>query len=121
MQSQWPHFTIEELSCPCCGVMGMDSVFMAKMELLRILVGFPLPVSSGYRCPVHNEAIGGGKPHPTGKALDIVISGHKMVVIVQFALNQGFMGIGIRQHGEWPKRIVHLDMTDRPHQTIWTY
>lgn len=99
----------------------MDPIFMAKVELLRVMLGFPMQESSGYRCPVHNEAIGGGKPHPTGRAIDIVIYGPHAATLVQFALNQGFRGIGIRQSGKHSKRIVHLDMCDRPEQIIWTY
>lgn len=103
----------------------MDSAFMAKMELLRVLLGFPLPETSGYRCPAYNSTLSPihsrTGPHTTGKAIDIAISGPSAATLVQFALNQGFAGIGINQHGDWRKRLVHLDMADRPQQIIWTY
>ena len=123
--SPWRYFTMEELTCHCgCGVMEMDSVFMAKLSLLRILVDFPMPVSSGYRCPAHNLAVsstGLDGPHTTGCAVDVLINRARATILIQFALNQGFMGVGPRQHGDDDNRIVHLDICDRPFQVLWTY
>ena len=122
--SRWTYFTVEELTCHCgCGQMKMDGDFMLKLVALRDLLGFSLPISSGYRCPAHNAAVsstGDAGPHTTGKAADIVASYQKARQIVDMAGKMGFLGIGIRQHGPVSNRIVHLDMVPGP-ERIWTY
>jgi len=47
------------------------------LELVRHLVGGPVVISSGYRSPKLNEAVGGAKnsQHMTGKAADITVPG----------------------------------------------
>lgn len=123
--SRWTYFTVEELTCHCgCGQMKMDGEFMLKMVALRDLLGFGLPVSSGYRCPVHNVRVsstGDDGPHPTGKATDIVISRARATQVVRAALEMNFRGIGIKQHGPDGGRIIHLDTLPRPDQILWTY
>ncbi len=121
--SRWTHYTIEELSCRHCGLNLMDHEFMLKMVALRDLLGFGLPVSSGYRCPVHNAAVsttGDAGPHTTGKAVDILASHQKARQIIDMAGKMGFLGIGIKQHGPVSGRMVHLDMVPGP-ERIWTY
>ncbi len=123
--TRWLNFTEDEFTCHCgCGRMEMDPIFMAKLGLLRTILRFPLVVSSGFRCPAHNDAVsttGTTGPHTTGKAVDILINRRLATVLLQFALNSGFTGIGIRQHGPDSNRIIHLDMCDRHDQIIWTY
>lgn len=103
----------------------MDQKFMEKLVKFRELVGFPLPVTSGFRCPKHNYDVSHKTsftgPHTTGKAVDIQVSHERASRVIRASLNFGFMGIGIRQHGEHHKRIVHIDMIQRPYQQIWTY
>ena len=121
--SPWQYFTSDELTCKCgCGRMEMDSLFMDKLCLLRIMLGFALPVTSGFRCPAHNMDLGGtlSGPHTTGKAVDIQVVLERAAILAKFALNQGFH-VGLRQHGDFSKRIIHLDLCDRKYQTIWTY
>lgn len=99
--------------------------FMAKLELLRRLLGFPLPVTSGFRCEAHNREVGGGdlSGHLDGRAVDIAISGERAVELVKAAFGFGFTGIGLQQRGEG--RFVHLDDLEdspgRPRPRIWTY
>lgn len=123
--SKYKHFGgNDQLACSCCGVDGLDAEFMAKLDQLREDVGFAMPVNSGYRCPLHNHKVSGTGftgPHTTGKAVDIGISGGRATALVKAALNAGFLGVGIKQHGPAHGRIVHLDMVDRPEQIIWTY
>lgn len=124
-RSFWPDFTLEELTCRCgCGQALMDPAFMEKLEALRRQLGFPLPVTSGYRCPAHNLAVadsGADGPHTTGKAVDIGVSRVRATQLVAAALAAGFAGVGVKQHGPESGRMVHLDMTDRPEQILWTY
>ena len=123
----WDHFTQEELTCHCgCGQSLMDHFFMQELVALRKQVGFALPVSSAYRCPAYNSKVskkntGLDGPHTKGAAVDIVISHTLATMLVIAALNRGFLGVGIRQHGPFRERIVHLDLCERPSQIIWTY
>jgi len=124
MTQKWDFFPFRELKCCCCGEMHMDDVFMCSLVALREEAGFAFPVTSAFRCPRHNHSVshtGFTGPHTTGKAVDIQISGESAARLIKLALAHGFNGIGIRQHGDWDKRIVHLDTLNRPYQTIWTY
>lgn len=123
--SRWTYFTVEELTCHCgCGQMKMDGEFMLKLVALRDMVGFPLPISSGYRCPLHNASVsstGDGGPHTTGKAVDVLIGRVRATSLIRAALEMNFRGVGVKQHGPDGGRIVHLDMVSRPDQILWTY
>ena len=67
---RWPNFSFDEMKCRCgCGRNEMGLEFMDLLQALRTECGFGLPVMSGYRCPEHNAAIGGGPAHPAGVAL----------------------------------------------------
>ena len=121
--SPYQYFSLEELSCRHCGEMHMDSGFMAKLVAIRRELGFPLPVTSGYRCPAHNAAVsetGINGPHTTGHAVDIAISGERAYRLLRAALAHGMTGIGIKQHGDG--RFIHLDDLDGPTRPwIWGY
>lgn len=121
--SRWTYYTVEELACRHCGLMLMDHEFMLKMVALRDLLGFGLPVSSGYRCPVHNARVsstGDDGPHTTGKAIDIAVSYQRAQQVVTQALWMGFLGVGIKQHGPVAGRLIHLDMVPGE-KRLWTY
>ena len=71
------HFSKQELSCPCCGVMGMNRKFLKRLEAIREDYGKPMQLNSSFRCADHNSAIG-AKPsssHVMGKAVDIACEG----------------------------------------------
>jgi uncharacterized protein YcbK (DUF882 family) len=104
----------------------MDDEFLQKLELLRHRVGFPLIVSSGYRCPAHNvecSTTGPMGPHTTGRAVDLAVRGYEALAVVATALAVPgqFKGIGIKQHGD--RRFIHLDDLVIPGKrpTIWSY
>jgi len=125
-QSRYTYFTVEELTCRCgCGQMKMNNEFMLKLVALRDLLGSSMPVSSGYRCPSHNAAVGDtglNGPHTTGCAVDVAVSRERATALVRAALGLGFRGIGLKQHGPDAGRFVHLDtIQTRPAQIIWTY
>lgn len=76
------HFALEELSCtqhreidntPPPEVVGTLRTTAARMEEVRRLLGErPIHVSSGYRCPALNRAVGGARTsaHLSGHAVD---------------------------------------------------
>lgn len=123
-----PHFTQKELACRCgCGLLPAQE-FMDKIEMLRMRLRFPLPVNSAARCAEHNSkvsATGLSGPHTTGQAIDLQVSGQHALELVRMAMEMGFTGIGLKQHGPREGRFVHLDTLPnkegqpRPH--IWSY
>lgn len=123
----WRNFTHTELMCRCgCGQMMMQDEFMRKLVILRTQLGFPLPVSSGYRCPTHNTNIsstGPSGPHTTGRAVDIAIHGMNAYRLIQAALeSHAFTGIGVHQKGPYKGRFVHIDDLDNSTRPwIWSY
>ncbi len=123
-----PHFTAAELACKCnCGMLPKED-FMERVERVRIMVGFPLPVSSAARCPAYNAKVsktGTTGPHTHGVAIDLAVSGSDALRLLSAALAEEFTGIGLKQHGPHSGRFVHLDMLpDEPGQPrpwIWSY
>lgn len=125
-----PHFRLlsDSLSCRCgCGMLPKQD-FMDKMEILRVRLGFPLPVTSAARCASHNvkvSATGASGPHTTGRAIDLQVSGARALETVRMALDMGFTGIGVKQHGPHADRFIHLDMLSnaegQPRPFIWSY
>lgn len=129
MSEQWPYrfFSREELQCKCgCGGIPQDD-FIRKLDTLRQTCGFPLPVTSGYRCPDYNAKVSGtGKtgPHTTGRAVDIAVNRAEAYQLVGHAMFSANMsGIGLQQKGS--ARFVHLDdlpnAEGQPRPTVWSY
>lgn len=73
------HFTDKELRCKCCGRLPPEAKENLKalvdnvLDPVRELYGSPVYVNSGFRCPLHNAAVGGvaKSQHLTGEAADI--------------------------------------------------
>ena len=102
----------------------MDPVFMEEVEKLREALGYPIRVSSVYRCPDYNSqfsSTGSMGPHTTGKALDILVSGRNAHELIKSALKHGFTGIGISQNGPHSKRFSHLDKMDDLSKRPWIW
>lgn len=66
------HFSVNELACHHCGVQGVKKAMIDFLEDLRNEIGEPLYITSGYRCPTHNERVGGvlNSQHTKGLAAD---------------------------------------------------
>ena len=121
----WEYFSYDELKCPCCGLMRMDDNFMRRLVLFRHYLNFPFIVTSGYRCPKHNNQVsdtGLYGPHTKGRAIDIHVYGDKAWKFLQ-AQMFGFTGIGFKQTGFYSTRIIHLDdlETDEIRQRPWVW
>lgn len=132
----WSFFKAKELACKCgnCNGGNMNTFFMKRLITVRENLGFPLIVSSAYRCPGHNAEVsdtGSEGPHTTGRAVDIQIYGYKALQLIQAAYRYGILGpnhggLGINQHGAPQKRFIHLDdlnMQDgfKTRPWVWTY
>lgn len=104
----------------------MKVAFLARLQEIREEYGKPMRVNSGYRCPVHDAALGGKGPHQTGRAVDIGISGSEALILVELAREYGMTGIGVKQSGQpHASRFLHLDDLEDgvsgPRPWIWSY
>lgn len=114
------YFTPEEFKCSHCGKEEMDIHFIRLLDNLRRKLGFPLKISSGYRCPEYNDQIsssGRDGPHTTGKAADILINYGDARLFLEEALDI-FEGVGINQKGSPDSRFIHVDLCGL---RIWSY
>lgn len=121
-----PFFRPWEFESPDTHEALMDEGFMNKLMLLRTTCGFKFHISSGYRTPEHNRKVGGGaySAHREGKAADIICK--DPYELVRQAMHFGFSGIGVKQHGEWDERFIHLDTAEalkgkRHRPALWSY
>jgi len=71
------NFTLDEFRCKCCGEARINLYLVERLQMLRVVVGQPIIVNSGYRCPAHNKAVRGsrGSRHLLGLAADIRVVG----------------------------------------------
>lgn len=118
-------FTSKELKCKCgCNTDTMDKMdpeFLRMLNKARSIAGKPWKVNSAYRCPEHNQKVGGKKnsAHVLGCAADISApTSAKKFEIVNAAIQAGFTRIGIGSN------FVHLDSAhtaSHPEHVMWTY
>ena len=104
------HFDDSEFRCRCCRQLpegGMSPELIRRLEGLRAAVGGkPLRITSGYRCPTHNAAVGARSQHVLGTAADVLAAGIGVDKLAEAAERVGFGGIG-----RYPKQgFVHVDV-----------
>lgn len=109
-----------EFACRCgCGADHVTDELLGMLNNARGLAGIPFVVSSGVRCPAHNETSGGAvdSAHLTGHAADITVrSGSQRWLVVRACISAGFTRIGIGQ------TFVHVDCDEtKSPRVIWTY
>ena len=83
-----PHFSKNEMACHCCGDLKIDQRLLGGLESLRKLAGAPVIVHDAYRCPKHNEEVGGvaDSEHTRGLAADVRIPGLSLQQMYGLAL-----------------------------------
>lgn len=124
---QFKNFTRAEFACSCCDKSEIDVDFVATLQRIRDKFGKAMPITSGYRCPVHNASVsstGLRGPHVTGKAADIAVMGSEAYELVRIALEDSVTGIGVAQKGAPASRFIHLDALEPgiyPRPTMWSY
>lgn len=119
-----PNFSDAELKCSCCGGFNDSPQFIALMldlQCMRDDLGFPLPVTSAYRCknhPIERSRMPPG--YHTIAAVDLGVSGQRAFDVLDYAMtSKKFKGVGINQTGDWAGRLIHLD--NRSNRAIWSY
>jgi len=121
----YANFSEDEFRCKCgCGGVDMTKSFMDKLQATRTALGFGLTISSGYRCVAHDKAERGKGEHTLGDAADIKIYGEQAFKLLSVAPLKGFNRIGLKQHGLFPFRFIHLGCTINkkyPSPWIWSY
>lgn len=124
-----PHFTLDELIAtqhrgidndPPLTVHANLKRTAMLLEAVRLRLGAPIIVSSGYRSPALNKAVGGqpSSQHLTGQAVDFICPGFGSPTTVASAL-QDCREVPydqlILEFGRW----VHLSWSDKPrHQAL---
>ncbi len=111
--AQWlkmDFFKPGEVACRCgCGrgPDEMDVDFMAGMDRARMIARVPFIVTSGFRCPSHNEAVGGvpDSAHTKGLALDVVARDSAEF----FQMVMGLLAAGFERIVFYPDHRVHVD------------
>ena len=112
------HFMYSDFICPCCDTIKIVPAFYTHtgmLEWLRREAGFPIVVTSGYRCKNHNASVGGGVRSwhllfATDIQPDDKESG-KLLRLFELAQSIGFTGIGRYE------TFLHLDL--RPEALLW--
>lgn len=102
------YFSAWEFKCQHCGELPvLDGELVKRLDALRRLVGRPLKIVSGYRCPTSNKRVGGHpeSEHLWGRAADIPAG----YATVEQCKQVGFIGIGTKRG-----HVVHVDMRRSP-------
>jgi uncharacterized protein YcbK (DUF882 family) len=126
---RWTFFKPEEAVCKGTGKLLIVPEFIDRLELIRQKANFSFVISSWYRDPEHNKSVSATQsltgPHTTGRAVDIVCSGVRALLLVDLAREYGFTGIGVSQKGLVEKRFIHIDdlpnAEGQPRPHIWSY
>ena len=110
-EKRWEFFSEDELRCKGTDEINMDEEFMKKLIALRRELNQYMKIISGYMHIAYGDVIGTTRdsPHLLGKAVDIACHGKKAYNIIRIGIENGFTGIGVKQHGEKEDRFVHLD------------
>ena len=72
-------------------IISLTNLVKNVLQPLRELVGVPIVISSGYRSPLVNSAIGGARnsEHMLGQAADITVPGKSNLEVAQLIIDSG--------------------------------
>lgn len=125
------HFTLEEFTESATATrLGIDNdpspeilsnlfLLASTMEEVRALLDKPITISSGYRSPKLNKAIGGSKTsaHMQGLACDFVCRAFGSPLVVATEIAESTIQFDqLIYEGTW----VHLGLSDNPRREILT-
>lgn len=92
----WKNFSPWEMASKREGAIKLDTDAMHKLQKLRLRLQKPLLITSAYRSPAHNRAVGGAKNsyHMQGVAFDVRMENHDPHHFRKIAQDVGFTGFG---------------------------
>ncbi len=112
------HILLADLICPCCDTVKVIPALyrhVSLLERLRRELGLGIVITSGYRCPRHNAAVGGAaRSWHLLFATDVTLDPfdrETLEELARLAEAAGFGGIGRYE------RHLHLDL--RPETARW--
>ncbi len=102
---RWANFTPKEIACKHCGELMIDFEAMDALQALREALNRPVTLNSAYRCPEHNENIGGATKsyHRLGRGFDPRITNVSRSLLKATGKAAGFSGFGDYE------TFVHMD------------
>ena len=90
------YFRMSEFECPCCGMVMMNTGFLAKLEKAHALSRVPFEIVTGFRCMKYGSAA--DNPYITGYAACIAADTEiKRFEILKALLDSGIKRIGIKE------------------------
>lgn len=114
-------FKDREFLCKCgcgSGVEHMDARLLTMLDRAREKAGMPLALSSAFRCPAHNKAIGGttDSSHLKGMAVDIRCNSSQ----TRFTLLGALIAAGFNRI-ELAPTWIHVDVDEGKKQNVAFY
>ena len=115
------YFNYSEFDSPDVQGSGqlMDKILLEMLDEVRDKFDKPIHITSGYRTPAHNEAVGGteNSSHLKGLAVDIACDNSvDRFDLINCLLDVGFSRIGVA------KTFIHADIDfEKTQGVIWTY
>ena len=114
------HFSSVEFQCgDGCGLCTIDLQLVQQLEGARRLLGRPIHITSGVRCPAHNARVGGAREsaHMLGLAADLACpTPYDRYDLLMALLTMSFRRIGIG------KDFLHVDIDrTKPTDLCWLY
>lgn len=115
------HFAAGELRCRCGKCRGfINTTALRCLERVRLEIGQPFVITSAYRCPAHNAAVGGAPTsmHQLGCAFDVMWTGWPAELrsaMVNSARDHFAGGIGL--YADW----IHVDTGPARSWGAWSH
>ena len=112
------HFNMQEFICECGGKycdgfpVPMNRTLIEKLECVRKELGIPLVVTSGVRCDILNEEVGGvpDSYHKLGRAADIAVYAANGYTVDEVA--DAGERYGLKTIRYYDKSFVHFQWND---------
>lgn len=104
------HFALSEFACHCeaCEMVLVNPALVCVLEAIRRHFARPVRITSAYRCPGHNRAVGSNdrSQHPKGNAADIQVTLVSPATVQRFCDFLAVPGLGRYEN------FTHVDVRD---------
>jgi len=104
------NFTLDEFESPDTGEVKIVPELVYKLQKVRDRLKKPIQITSGYRTPEHNKAVGGAPNsyHMYGLAADIIVWGESRLKVARICQEVGFTCIILYPD----KPHIHVDLRE---------